>query len=85
VQCGGDAGVAEPGGDLAELGAVGVVEVMTRGEEFDGARARVFESVEQAGVQAMGEEDVRGDSWLHKVKFKGTSRGGVEIFAMDCF
>jgi len=66
VKGGRGAGVAEPGGDLAELGAVGVVEVMAGGEEFDGACATVAEGVEQAGVQALLKEDVGREAGLHR-------------------
>ena len=58
---------AEPRGQLAHGEGVGVVEVVARGEDFDGARAGGGEGVEQAGVQAMLEEDVCGDSGLHGV------------------
>ena len=69
VQGGGGAGVAEPGGDIADDGAVGVVEVVAGGEELDGGVAMGGEAakhrVEQAGVQALLEEDVRGEAGLH--------------------
>lgn len=69
VKRGGGAGVAEPGGDVADDGAVGVVEVVACGEEFDGGAAVGSEAaehgVEQAGVQALLEEDVRGEAGLH--------------------
>ena len=45
---------AEPGGDVADGGAVVVVEVMAGGEELDGldtiGRAGFVQGVEQAGV-----------------------------------
>ncbi len=61
---------AEPGGELAHGGRIGVVEVVARGEDFDchgtaGLRAGGGEGVQQAGVQAVLEEDVSGDSGLH--------------------
>ena len=65
VERGGDIVGAEPGGEVAEDGAVGVVEVMARGEEFDGFGAAVVESVEQAGVQALLKEDVGREAGLH--------------------
>ena len=40
MECGGDAVVAEPGGDVADGGAVGVVEVVAGGEELDGRGRR---------------------------------------------
>lgn len=66
VKGGRGAGVAEPGGDLAELGAVGVVEVMAGGEEFDGSGAAVAKGVKQAGVQALLKEDVGREAGLHR-------------------
>ena len=75
VERGACAGVAEPGGDLAELGAVGVVEVMARGEELDGAGTGAQESVELAGVESLGKEDVGGDSGLHGALQKYNSGG----------
>ena len=75
VECGGDFGGAEPGGDVADGGAVGVVEVVAGGEELDGLGAGVVQGVEQAGVQALLEEDVGGDGGLHHLL--RYSRGGV--------
>jgi len=65
VERSGDVVGAEPGGEVAEDGAVGVVEVMAGGEEFDGFGAAVVESVEQAGVQALLKEDVGRVAGLH--------------------
>ena len=56
---------AEPRGELAHGGRIGVVEVVARGEDFDGARAGGCEGVQQTGVQAVLEEDVGGESRLH--------------------
>jgi hypothetical protein len=56
---------AEPGGDVADGGAVGVVEVVAGGEDLDCLGAAVVQGVEQAGVQPLREEDVSGDSGLH--------------------
>ena len=39
----------EPVGDLADVGAVGVVEVLARGKNFDALRASLLKCVEQAG------------------------------------
>ena len=58
VECGGYSGGAEPGGDVADGGAVSVVEVMAGGEQLDGLGAGVVEGVKQARVQALLEEDV---------------------------
>ena len=78
VERGGDAGVAEPGGDVADGGAVVVVEVMAGGEDLDGldtiGRAGFVEGVEQAGVKALLEEDVGGEGGLHH--FLRYSRAG---------
>jgi hypothetical protein len=56
---------AEPGGKLAHGGRIGVVEVVARGEDLDCLRAGGGEGVQQAGMQAVLEEDVSGDSGLH--------------------
>ena len=77
MECGGYAAGAEPGGDVADCGAVGVVEVMPGGEEFDGCRARFVQRVEQTGVKALLEEDVGGDGGLHH--FLRYSRGGCRV------
>ena len=65
VEGGGYAGVAEPGGDVADGGAVGVVEVVAGGEDLDGLGAGFTQGVEQAGTEALLKEDVSGDSGLH--------------------
>ena len=44
----------------ADGGAIAVVEVVAGGEELDGLGAGFVEGVEQAGVQALLEEDVGG-------------------------
>lgn len=58
VERGGDFVGAEPGGDVADGGAVGVVEVVAGGEELDGLCSAVVKGVEQARVQALPKEDV---------------------------
>ena len=50
VKCSSDAGVAEPGGDVADGGAVGVVEVVTGGEELNDLGSGLVESIKQARV-----------------------------------
>jgi hypothetical protein len=65
VERGADVVGAEPGGDVADGGTVGVVEVVAGGEDLDGLGAAVVEGVEQAWVQALRKEDVSGDSGLH--------------------
>jgi hypothetical protein len=65
VERGSYAGGVEPGGDVPDGSAVGVVEVMASGEELDDLSAGSMESVEQAGVQALREEDVGRVSGLH--------------------
>lgn len=82
VHGGAEAGVAEPVGDLTHGGAVGVVEVVARGEELDGAGSGAAERVEQAGVKSLGEEDMGGDSGLHREQ-KGTTGRGVENFCVS--
>src|ERR1700760_15349 len=41
-----DTGVTKPCGDIADGGAISVVEVMTRGEELDGLSSPFMESIE---------------------------------------
>jgi hypothetical protein len=65
VECGGDAGVSEPCGDVADGGAVVVVEVMAGGEDLNRLSAGFVQGIEQAGVQALLEEDVGGQGGLH--------------------
>ncbi len=65
VEGGGDAGGAEPVGYFAHDGAVGVVKVVAGGEDLDGAGAAAFEGIEQAGAEALLEEDVCGDAGNH--------------------
>ena len=65
VEGGGGVGVAEPGSEVADDGAVGVVEVVAGGEELNGVSAAVTQGVEQAGVQALLEEDVGGETGSH--------------------
>src|SRR5206468_6012788 len=76
VQCGGDAGVPKPGGDVADGGSVVVVEVMTGGDDLYRLGAGFMQGVEQAGVQTLLEKDVGGQGGLHsplKVQQWGTS------------
>ena len=65
VECGGNARVAEPCGDVADGGAVAVVEVVAGGDDFDGLGSAPVQGIEQAGVEALLEEDVGGDGGLH--------------------
>jgi hypothetical protein len=65
VEGGTDVVGAEPGGDVAYGGSVGVVEVVAGGEDLDGLGAAFVQGVEEPWVQALGEEDVGGDSGLH--------------------
>jgi len=58
---------AEPRGDVADDGAVGVVEVVAGSKDFNGLGAAFVEGVEQAGMQALLEKDVGGDTELHLV------------------
>ena len=67
MEDGADVVGAEPGGEFADGGGIGVVEVVARGEDFNGARAGGGEGVQQAGVQAVLEEDVGRESGLHRL------------------
>ena len=58
VERGGDVVGAEPGGDVADGGAVGVVEVVAGGEELDGLGSAVVKGFQKTGVQALLEEDM---------------------------
>jgi len=74
MERGSNAGVAEPCGDVADGGAVGVVEVVAGGEDLDGLGAAFLQGIEQARVQALRKEDVGGDTELHHLL--RYSRGG---------
>jgi hypothetical protein len=63
----GYAGVAKPDGNVADSGAIGVVEVMTRGEELDSFGTAFMEGIKQARVQALLKEDVCGYRRLHQI------------------
>ena len=65
VEGGADVVGVEPVGELEDGGAVGVVEVMARGEDLDVFGAGGGEGVEHGRVEAAREEDVGGDSDLH--------------------
>jgi hypothetical protein len=65
VQCGSNIVRTEPLRNLTNHGAVGVVEVVPRGKHFDALGTAAHKRVEQAGVQALLKEDLRGDSGLH--------------------
>ena len=65
MEDGADVVGAEPGGEFADGGGIGVVEVVARGEDFDGAGTGGGEGVQQARVQAVLEEDVGRESRLH--------------------
>jgi hypothetical protein len=82
VKCGGYSCVAEPCSDIADGSAIGVVEVMSSGEEFDRLSAGFVEGVEQTGVEALLEEDVGGDCRLHHLL--RYSRGGLRSAAKGC-
>jgi hypothetical protein len=64
-----DARVAEPDSEVTDDGAIGVVEVVAGGEDFDDGdavgREAAEHGVQQAGVQALLEEDVSGEARLH--------------------
>ena len=58
MERGGDVVGAEPGGDVADGGAVGVVEVVAGGEELDGLGSAVVKGFQKTGVQALLEKDM---------------------------
>ena len=62
VEAGEDARVAEPEGEFADGGAIGVVEVVAGGEDFDcwcaEGGASAGKHIEEAGVEAVREEDL---------------------------
>ena len=63
------AGVAEPGSYVADSGAIGVIEVVAGGEDFNDRAAVGRETaqhrIEEAGVQALLQEDVGRETGLH--------------------
>lgn len=65
VEGGVGSGVAEPVGEVADDGAVGVVEVVSGSEDFDGSGSTGEHGVEQSVVQALLEEDVSGEAGSH--------------------
>lgn len=68
----------EPRSEIADDGAIGVVEVVAHGEDFDGLCAALVQGVEQAGIQALLKEDVSGDSGLHLLsKLQQREAGGM--------
>ena len=76
-----DAGVAEPCSDVADGGAVAVVEVVAGGDDFDGLGSAPVQGIEQAGVEALLEEDVGGETGLHhllRYSSGGPSAGRLE-------
>jgi hypothetical protein len=78
VERGSYAGGVEPGRDVADGSTVGVVKVMTGGEELDHLSARFVQSIEQAGVQALRKEDVGRESGLHHLlRYSRERIGGV--------
>lgn len=75
VKSGGDVVGAEPGGDVTEDGAVGVVEVMASGEELDGFGSAIVQGIQQTGVQALPKEDVGRKAGLHHLLRYSSGRG----------
>ena len=53
---------AEPVRDLPDGVAVGVLEVMTGGEDLDGVGTGVMEAIEVAWIEPVSEEDVGRDA-----------------------
>src|ERR1700758_2236657 len=56
----------EPIGDLLDVLAAGVVEVLACSEDFNGLGATAGQRVKQAGVQALAEEDMGGEGSEHR-------------------
>ena len=80
VEGGSDVVGAEPVGDLADDGAVGVVEVVAGGEDLDVARAGFGEGVQDGGIEGLLEQDVGGDSGLHRgLAYRMAGRGGMDL------
>lgn len=55
----------EPGGEFADGAAIGVIEVMPRGEDLNKVGPGVMEGVEVRGVEAVGKEEVGRDASGH--------------------
>ena len=56
---------AEPGGQLGDVLAAGVVEVLAGGKDFDCLGTGPVSELQQAGVEALVEEQVRGQDSQH--------------------
>jgi lysophospholipase L1-like esterase len=85
VERGSYAAGVEPGRDIADGSAVGVVEVVAGGEELDHLSAGFVQSVEQAGVQALRKEDVGRESGLHHfLRYSSGRVGGVAKGVWRC-
>lgn len=65
---------AEPVAEFANSVSVGVVEVMTRGEDLNGFGTGLVQRVEMAGAEAVCQEDMGGDAEGHG--FYGSACGG---------
>ena len=67
----------EPVGNFAHvLLAVGIVEMLARGKNFDGLRAAAHQSVQQAGVQPLFHVNVGGNCFLHASLLVSRARSG---------
>ena len=64
---------AEPLGQLAHVLAAGVVEVLARGEDLHTLRAGAAGKLQQAGMQALVEEQVGGENAQHRAS-RGSAR-----------
>jgi hypothetical protein len=60
----------EPVGDLLDVLAAGVVEVLACGKDLNGLRATAGQGVEEAGVETLAEEGMSGE---------GSERGWVPL------
>jgi hypothetical protein len=74
-----DTRIAEPCGELANHGTVGVVEVVAGGEQLDGTGSTALQGIEQARVKALGEKDVGRDCGMHP-ELEGYNRPECEDF-----
>ena len=76
---GGSDGIgAKPGADLPHRAAVGVVELVPRGEDFDRLGPGLAQGVEGAGGETVGKEEVAGDAEGHASRVSRCG-GGVVV------
>src|ERR1700759_2079668 len=72
----------EPVGDLLDVLAAGVIEVLACSKDFNGLSATAGQRIEQAGVQTLAEEDMGGEGSEHRWWVRGLfSHLGMDIQA----